>query len=53
MKYTITIKREVKESQEEEKYPRTETVYEQTVEMATDTLVKDVIKAVNNLNPLI
>lgn len=48
-KYKITITKEIKESQEEQKYPRNETVYEQIVEVASDTVVKDVIKAVNNL----
>lgn len=44
-KYTIKIEKITEV--EGEKYPKRDTVYEQTVEVASETIIKDVIKAVN------
>ena len=47
MKYEITIQEIVKETQEEQKYPRKESVYSQIVVTDNESFVPDVIKAVN------
>jgi hypothetical protein len=47
-KYKITIEEIIKETQEEQKYPRKETIYEQIFE-DDETKIENVIKSVNGI----
>lgn len=52
MKYRITIEKIHNESQEEQKYPTTETIYEQKIDVSDNDEVKlaNIVKAVNGFS---
>lgn len=49
MKFKITIDQIEEKIPEGDRYPKTETIYEQTVTSETDTFISKVVKVVNNI----
>ncbi len=47
MKITVSIEKTIQETQEEQKYPRKEIVFEQTIENAEESTITEIIKATN------
>lgn len=48
MKYIVKIEKEIKETEEQQKYPSHETVYEQVIE-GDEKTVLEIIKATNGI----